>query len=182
MTRQPISLPVIALALTAVGVGGLLVRQATFPIDISPVFPEPAAVTGASGSPSTANPGDAGAMPARAPLDPAAVAEISTRPLFASDRKPFVAPPPSEVASTPAAAEAVADGFRLVGTMRTGGRDARALIRQPDRPAAEWVEIGKEIGGWRLDAIEKDRAVLKRGDRLAELKLDLRGPVPVDAP
>lgn len=171
MSHRASPLPVLYLSLVAAGFAALIWRQATLPIDTSPIVDAGAKEDVAVIVPETTG---RGSQPVLAPLlSPEEIAEISARPLFAPDRKPFVAPPPAVAEAGPEApvADVSADGFRLVGTLRLGRTTSRALIRTPGKPAAQWVEVGRAIEGWTLDTIEKDRALLKRDGQLAELKL-----------
>ena len=164
------------LAVVAAGLAALNWGQATTPIDVTAIAPEPAAES---------------AKPALEPATPAAnslrsLAELSEtvmRPLFRSDRRPPAAKPAAETAPAQppqATPQASADTLRLVGMMRSGAQARRALIRVAGLPAALWVEKGGEISGWKVGSIEDDRVLIERNGDRAELKLF--APKPVDPP
>jgi hypothetical protein len=175
MRKSTHSLLVPYLAVLATGLCGFTWWRATAQIDTSPV--EDAAT-----APLTSQSADSpvGTNDVR-PLS--ALSETVVRPLFNSNRKPFIAPV-SEVVSQderhPEAAQKAeldAGMFRLIGLMTAGASKQRALIRLSGAPAAEWLEAGAEIGGWTLDRFEKDKVILLREGTTAELLLR---PLPAD--
>ena len=161
----PYRLLIVALAAALGALALVNWRLAVTPVDVAPqasaeVEPEPADTP----------PAPAAGSPRRRALEE--LTETLERPLFAPDRRPT---PPAKGSPAPAApaaeAEPEAAGLRLVGMMRVGGSDHRALIRVPGETHASWVTIGAQIGGWTVRAIEKDKVVVESASRRAELLL-----------
>ena len=106
--------------------------------------------------------------------------ETLTRPIFRADRKPFVAevappppPPAEEAAEAPPAAPPVEppQGLKLVGIMRDGDGQDRALLKSAQSPAASWLQTGDEIDGWRISGISGSAVTLSADT--ASVTLDL---------
>jgi hypothetical protein len=113
----------------------------------------------------------------RVPRDDA-VEEITARPLFSAERRPYVAPPPR-----PANPAAPALPLELAGTYLSR-TDSAALIQVSGR-APEWLRPGDLIDGWRIDEVKQDQVQLRKGDQeqvlllRADLAVEPRpGPVP----
>lgn len=106
-------------------------------------------------------------------------AETLARPIFRADRKPFVAavegPPPvvEETAEAAPAAKPIEppQGLKLVGVMRDGDGQDRALVQSAQSPAASWLRIGDEIDGWRISAISPAAITLSADASSIELDL-----------
>lgn len=153
-----------------VGLVALNIQQVQEPIDVSAIAPPETADPQNSPAPTLA----AANLPSLAEFP-----ETLMRPLFNADRRPRPAAPKpvAEAAPVPAPPSApdapapTADGFRLIGMMRKGETDKRALIRTPANAQAKWVAAGGEIDGWRIDLIGKDRVLLTKGRRETELLL-----------
>ena len=146
------------------------------PVDTSPLKPDAMVETSSASTPHTPN----------TVAGPRALAELTetlARPLFNATRRPKppaekpAATPPSQpeaaagVTEAPATAVEKPAGLRLVGMMRTVGQARRALIRSGENARAVWVELGDEVGGWRVDRIESDKVVVEKGTSRAELQL-----------
>lgn len=108
--------------------------------------------------------------PPRVRLALTALHETIERPLFNASRRPVPPPPVQEAASPPpepaAEAEAAAPPpalpeVKLLGTLRYGAKKTRALVQVANAPAAGWVDLGADIGGWRLREIARDYVVLE---------------------
>ncbi len=105
--------------------------------------------------------------------------ETLARPLFRADRKPFVAapeaPPPvvEETVEAPPAAPGIEppQGLKLLGVVRDGDGQDRALVKSAVTPAASWLQIGDEIDGWRISAIAASAVTLSA--EAASIKLEL---------
>jgi hypothetical protein len=98
----------------------------------------------------------------------AAFDEILERPLFAPDRRP----PPLPAPAAPAAPPPAPLRARLEGVAQTGDASV-ALVR--DLSTNEWLRLSKgmQFKGWTVDAVEPDRALLRRDDsQVQELKLE----------
>jgi Type II secretion system protein C len=104
--------------------------------------------------------------------------ETLARPLFRPDRRP--APPEAEkpvvTETKPEPVEQVAaapppSNLRLLGTLRSGVETTRALLKLTDSDTARWVEIGGELGGWRLREIGDDRVVVEAQGKRSTLVL-----------
>lgn len=137
-------------------------------IETSPVVP---VQSGASSSPGTQTPIE----------DPVStlsdLKETMARPLFNTTRRPAgpatveqrepeppAQPPPAPALSPP-------EHLQLIGTMRNGPKQARALIRVENAPAAAWFDVGAEIGGWRLSEVADDHVVVESGGRRSQITL-----------
>jgi hypothetical protein len=144
----------------------------TTPIEIRPIALDSAASTGldiSSNVPGTTH-GFRG---------PRNYTETLARPIFRADRKPFVAAveaPPPVVEETVEAAPAAKpieppQGLKLVGVMRDGEGQDRALVKSAQSPAASWLRIGDEIDGWRVSGISGSAVILSADT--ASVTLDL---------
>lgn len=107
-------------------------------------------------------PGTPYSPPARDSFD-----EILKRPLFSPDRQPPAAPP------TPAAPEPQLSPLlvRLEG-IATVGEVRVALLRDLTSNEGLRLSQGMEYQGWKVEAVEERRAVLKRDGQEQELKLE----------
>jgi hypothetical protein len=98
------------------------------------------------------------------------------RPLFSPSRRP-VPPPPAPVERVPeAAAPAPPPNVTVFGIV-IDGEGARAIVRSGMGKKVDRVQIGDDIGGWKVSQIEGRRLVLSLDDRLATFTLfsDERG-------
>lgn len=155
------------LLLVCAALGSLLWHEATRPIDTEPIRAsihrptQEAQVVGA--------PGRESRVPALANLS-----ATRDRPLFAPNRR--LQQVTDEVAPERPQhdAQAVSPGLgelTLVGTMRLGASRQRALIRTEGRPVANWFEVGSDVAGWRLEAIDTERVIVSRDQQRAVLPL-----------
>ena len=95
------------------------------------------------------------------------------RPLFEASRQPMggVAPPlPQVAAAMPAAAQADAAGFRLVGVIVSDERTT-ALLTVPGQAATLRVEAGDTVEGWKVETLKLSHMTLERQGRRVELKM-----------
>jgi hypothetical protein len=94
--------------------------------------------------------------------------EILTRPLFAPERRRAEAPePPAPSASPP-----VQLRVRLEGVARVGDSSV-AVLRDLSTNEGLRLSKGMQYKGWTVEAVEPQRALLKRGDsQVHELKLE----------
>jgi hypothetical protein len=108
------------------------------------------------------------------------LAELSdtvARPLFHPTRRPVVvrtaAPVEPDMAPTlpPEPTGAPASRLSLIGVMGTGGKNRRALLRAEGQAYGTWVDVGGEIDGWRLSAIEDNRVLIEKSGGREELVL-----------
>jgi hypothetical protein len=153
-----------------VALGALNLHVLTMPIDIS-------AVTLPAGS-------DDAVPPLAAPTETAALGTSTSRPsypqtlarpLFRPDRRPQDKAKPDATAARrqpPARTLEPPSGLELVGIIKEGRNDGRALIRSADAPVGTWVQVGHELQGWRLARIETRSILLEAGDRQLQLILD----------
>lgn len=95
-------------------------------------------------------------------------ASILSRPLFVKGRQASL--------SADSAGAALGE-LRLAGTI-ANSRVRKALFREvavaSDGKRGRWVGVGDEISGWRVDAIDPGRAVLRRGSEEAVLSITKR--------
>ncbi|MEI9988936.1 MAG: hypothetical protein WDM86_02755 [Rhizomicrobium sp.] len=84
-------------------------------------------------------------------------AAIDARPLFNPARKPVQVPQTSAVAATPPPTD-----ISLIGVIIEGDRRL-AMLHTPSSPLEIGVEVGGEINGWQIVAIEPDHIVLHAG-------------------
>ena len=85
------------------------------------------------------------------------------RPLFSPDRRPPAPPPP------PVAPEPAPPVLSLLGTV-LGGNRACAIVRSGS-VNIERVQLGDDIGGWKVSEIERHRLVLSLDGRAASFTL-----------
>jgi hypothetical protein len=111
------------------------------------------------------------AVPLAARYSPPALAafdEILERPLFLRDRRPVKIAEPTEPTAPPPAQLRI----RLEGIAKVGGSSV-AVLRDLSTNEGLRLSEGMQYKGWTLEAVEPERAVLKRGDSLVqELKLE----------
>jgi general secretion pathway protein N len=98
------------------------------------------------------------------------------RPLFSPTRRP-VPPPPPPVARAPEVVPPPPPPNVTVVGIVLDGDGARAIVRSGMGTKSERVQIGDDIGGWKVSQIEGRRLVLSLGERLATFTLfsDARG-------
>lgn len=121
------------------------------------VAQEYAALVDVSPPPVASSPAAAAAAPARddfslPPLD--ALKEVTERPLFARNRRPFVA--------AANAAPGNAATFLLAGVTIAGEKRV-ALIQHGPPPSIARLSEGETIEGWTVRRIADDRVVLRNG-------------------
>ncbi len=92
----------------------------------------------------------------------AAVAAISSRPLFSESRRPPAAPTPARPLPPPE--------IRLMGVALAGGGGA-AILADP-AGAQILARVGDRVGGWRLTRIDAEAVVLERDGREVVARLD----------
>ena len=97
-------------------------------------------------------------------------AAIVERPLFAASRRPSPPAPEEPEEPEPDQAEAHAWSFILSGVVISNDQRMALLQRLSDGSTVR-LRVGQEIDGWRIEAIEPDRVVLRQGDALEEVKL-----------
>jgi hypothetical protein len=123
----------------------------------------------------------AGAAPN--PLQEQLLGQLSTtrdRPLFSPSRRPPAPPPPPVERVEVAAAPPPPPDVTLFGIV-VDGEGARAIVRSGTAKIAR-VQIGDDIGGWKVSQIEGRRLVLSLDGRLATFTLFSRegGRLPPD--
>jgi hypothetical protein len=91
------------------------------------------------------------------------------RPLFSPTRRPTPPPPPPPPEQPPVAVVPQPPNLTLVGIV-LDDEGARALIRS-SATKADRVQIGDDIGGWKVAQIEGRRLVLSLDGRLATFTL-----------
>lgn len=122
-------------------------------IDTSPLASIERPQTESSGSPELS----AATLPHRTE---AMFPQTVARPLFHPDRKPIERAKPAAIKAPPPAPPPTLDKLQLVGVMRTGVNQYRALIRSSVEAPGEWLVVGDQIQGWLLRAIDTDGVVL----------------------
>jgi hypothetical protein len=113
------------------------------------------------------SPGGLDPVPAATPLATQPLDRLSVtreRPLFSPTRRP--PPPPPAVAEAPAPAPPPPPDVALFGIVMDGAR-ARAVIRANPAAKVTRVEIGDDVGGWKVAQIEGRKLVLALDGRLA---------------
>ena len=97
--------------------------------------------------------------------------EIAARPLFASDRRPYV-PPAPEAGPKAEVEEASLEPppVELVGIMLTDAQRSALFAFQGDNRLV-WIHEGQAVEGWQVDEIAPDSAMLSLGEREAVLNL-----------
>ena len=98
--------------------------------------------------------------------------EIAARPLFASDRRPYV--PPARETKAEATAEVgkiEPPAAELVGIMLTEA-ERSALFELTDQKRLVWIHEGQAIDGWQVEDVAPGSATIRRGD--LETRLELR--------
>lgn len=99
------------------------------------------------------------------------------RPLFNADRRPrtpevaIVKAPDAPAAPPPPAPATPPVQLHLIGMMRNGSSKARALIRIENAPTAAWIDLGAEIGGWRLSEINAGYVIVEGSGQRLQLVL-----------
>ena len=101
--------------------------------------------------------------------------QTTSRPLFFANRRP-----PDKAGPTAATKFAVApqvaprsslDHFQLVGIMRTGRKNRRALIRTEADGQGVWIGVGEHIQGWQLKEIDDDKAIFEADGQRGQIRL-----------
>lgn len=93
---------------------------------------------------------------------------IAEKNLFSPDRKEPVSES-AEEKKTPARDLSVA-GMLLTGTLITDGYRA-ALVSEGSGSKGKWVQEGERLNGLEVSGIQKDKVLLKEGNRQVELRL-----------
>jgi len=98
------------------------------------------------------------------------------RPLFSPTRRPVPPPPPPVVRAPEVVPPPPPPNVTVVGIV-LDGEGARAIVRAGMGRKFERVQIGDDIGGWKVSQIEGRRLVLSLDDRHATFTLfsDERG-------
>lgn len=115
-------------------------------------------------------------LPVVAPLEqfrlspPGRYGEVAARPLFIAERRPEP-PPPDEVAPPEKPPAGPDQKFMLFGVMLAPGVQAALLRLEGPNAKTARVNLGEEIGEWRLDAVFPDRVVLRKGQETQDLPL-----------
>lgn len=154
------------LTVAAVAMGAANWYALTASIDTSPVPVEAAPAPNAT-TPATPQI-DAATEP------PANYTAMLGRPLFRATRRPSETPdaaPEFTASTTTEPAPDLPGGTQLAGIIREGTSNARALLRSPEQPNGDWVQIGHEIGGWRLAEIDADNVAFEAGGQRRILSL-----------
>jgi general secretion pathway protein N len=104
-------------------------------------------------------------------------------PLFSPSRRPVPPPPPTVERAPEAAAPPPPPNVTVIGIV-VNGEGARAIIRSDAENKFDRVQIGDDIGGWKVSQIEGRRMVLSLDGRLATFTLfsDERGKRSPDSP
>jgi hypothetical protein len=97
-----------------------------------------------------------------------------TRPLFTRDRAPGPdrAPAVASVSEDPDAPDGADDSGTppaLKGLI-IGDRGGRVALQPADAPAAVWVKVGQQVGGWTVEAITARGVRVRNGDNVADIK------------
>jgi hypothetical protein len=109
----------------------------------------------------------------RLSYDPPAPGEfdaIANRPLFSASRRPFVPEAEEQLPEPEAASEAAGPDVELVGVLLSGTRRA-ALLAPASGGQAQWLDEGQAVGGWVIEGVQADRAMLRQGERATVLEL-----------
>jgi len=122
------------------------------------------------------------AGPLRVALPPlGALSETVERPLFIETRRPPEVESNGEPISPAAVPMGPSEKFVLSAIVITD--DARAvLIANPQNGEPIRVAEGETIAGWRLDSVEKDRAIFSKDGEAREVALRIFGPPPLRRP
>jgi general secretion pathway protein N len=91
------------------------------------------------------------------------------RPLFSPTRRPTPPPPPSPPETAPIAAVPQPPNVQLFGIV-VDEEGARAIVRSGSQ-RVDRVQVGDDIGGWKVSQIEGRRLVLSLDGRLATFTL-----------
>jgi hypothetical protein len=133
---------------------------------LSKSFPLAPTVTAAPLSVSLPDPAERSTPPR--PPAANAVEQIAARPLFSESRRPYVPPaaPVEEAAAEPGQPGSL---LELAGIYLSGTDQAALLLVSGGTP--EWLRKGQLIEGWEIEAIERDRVRLRKGERQQVLRL-----------
>ena len=141
-------------------------------IDTAPIMPPVPASPVTTADPTTAGPKT---------ITLNDINETVSRPLFMPSRRP--APPPQNDEKTsltqtppppPPAASANATppaNLRLIGTMKSGDTQRKALIQVENSQSATWLDVGADAGGWRVSEIAEDHVVVEAAGARSTLLL-----------
>lgn len=104
------------------------------------------------------------------PPDPNAFEVIGERPLFSPTRRPFVPPAAPEPVAGPAEPDPEPLTAELIGVVLTADQRA-AMVQEEGARGPRRLAVGQSIAGWRVVAVESNRAVFQRGDEVQVLEL-----------
>lgn len=105
------------------------------------------------------------------------LAQTLARPLFNTTRRPrtpevaIVKAPDAPAPAPPPPTAAPPVQLHLIGLMRNGSSKPRALIRVENSPTAAWIDLGDEIGGWRLSEVNAGHVVVEGSGQRVQLGL-----------
>jgi hypothetical protein len=156
-----------ALALCCIGLAGLLAAQW-----------QGYTLRGAAGivdGKPPANPsGPLPPLPASlAPPAMAAFDEILNRPLFTPDRRPEKTPEPEAPVEVPVETPVEPLNVRLEGVARVGASRI-AVLRDLQSNQGLRLSEGMEYNGWKLERVEREKAVLTRDGQTQEILLEIQ--------
>lgn len=115
---------------------------------------------------------DAGGAPGFAPPRLSEFQEVLERPVFSPTRRPPVQETVVPAADAPDIAPiAAAPDLRLQGIVAIGAKRV-ALVEVNGAPPLHRVSTGDEIGGWRVEGIDANGVVLRRGAESLVIELD----------
>lgn len=86
------------------------------------------------------------------------------QPLFYASRRYYVAPPPPAAPVSPPKPD-----YRLSGVLIIPGRPAVAVLFQNATGAARKIKAGDDLEGWSVQAVEKNRVVIRYNEETIEL-------------
>ena len=116
---------------------------------------------------------DSGLFPSPASL--AQLSQTTSRPLFFANRRPPDKTQPATAVKSAVAPQAAPAGpldqFQLVGIMRIGQKNRRALIRTAADGQGVWIGVGEHIRGWQVKEIGDDRAVFEANGQRGQIQL-----------
>jgi hypothetical protein len=103
----------------------------------------------------------------------AAFDEILNRPLFTPDRRPEKTPEPEAPAEVPVETPVEPLNVRLEGVARVGASRI-AVLRDLQSNQGLRLSEGMEYNGWKLERVEREKAVLTRDGQTQEILLEIQ--------
>ena len=102
-----------------------------------------------------------------------AFSEITERPLFREDRRPFVPPPapPQEPEMPPPAEPDITTQIALRATIIIGDKRI-ALIQVHGNDEQQKIRQGEAFNGWTLADVQSDSISMKKGDEVRRIELN----------